>query len=62
LLLKLTSILLQVTEEVLRQAYVEAVYRALGDEWEYERMTKRWWINLFAEVRVYAFVCMSMGV
>lgn len=36
------------TPELLRTAYVEALY--LADQWEYERMTKRWWERLIFEV------------
>lgn len=36
------------TPTLLREAYVEAIYRA--DEWEYERMTKRYWETLLFEV------------
>jgi len=36
------------TIEMLRQAYIEALYRV--DEWQYERMTKRWWEQLIYAV------------
>lgn len=36
------------TEHVVRQAYVEALYRA--EEWEYARMTQRWYEGLMYEV------------
>jgi len=38
----------EVTPEVIRSAYVEAVYRA--DEWEYERLTISFWRNLIRRV------------
>jgi hypothetical protein len=36
------------TPELLRQAYVEALYRA--DQWEFERMTRRWWERLIYDI------------
>eukprot|EP00607_Mallomonas_marina_P007416 CAMPEP_0182416270 /NCGR_PEP_ID=MMETSP1167-20130531/528_1 /TAXON_ID=2988 /ORGANISM="Mallomonas Sp, Strain CCMP3275" /LENGTH=518 /DNA_ID=CAMNT_0024588887 /DNA_START=129 /DNA_END=1685 /DNA_ORIENTATION=- len=36
------------TPELIRGAYVEALYRA--DEWEYERITQRWWERLLFRV------------
>ena len=36
------------TPELLRQAYVEALYRA--DQWEFERMTRRWWERLINDI------------
>ena len=36
------------TPEILRQAYVEALYRA--DDWEYERMTHQYWEHLLFSV------------
>lgn len=38
----------EITEAMIRQAYVEALYRV--DSWEYERMTKQYWEHLFYEV------------
>ena len=36
------------TSDMIRSAYVEALYRA--DDWEYERLTKQWWERLIFEV------------
>lgn len=51
-LYKLPVLLLEdyadLTPQVLRQAYVEALYRA--NEWEYERMTIHHWYRLVFEV------------
>jgi hypothetical protein len=33
-----------VTPELIRGAYVEAIYRR--DEWQYERLTKEYWLDL----------------
>ena len=33
---------------IVKQAYIEALYRA--EEWEYERLTMRYWQNLLTEV------------
>lgn len=38
----------EVTPYLLRQAYIEALYRA--DQWEYERMTKQYWERLIYEI------------
>ena len=38
----------ELTPALLRQAYVEALYRA--DDWEYERMTRRWWERLIFDI------------
>lgn len=38
----------ELTPALVRQAYVEALYRA--DEWEYERMTRRWWERLIFDI------------
>ena len=37
-----------ITAPLLRQAYVEALYRA--DEWEYDRLTKAYWERLLYAV------------
>ena len=37
-----------ITPSLVRQAYVEAIYRA--DEWEYTRMSQRWWDRLLFNV------------
>ena len=37
-----------ITGPMLRQAYLEILYRA--DEWEYERLTKQYWERLIYEV------------
>jgi hypothetical protein len=39
---------LTITELTLRQAYIEAVY--WEDEWEYERLTQRYWEHLIYRV------------
>ena len=36
------------TPELVRAAYVEALYRI--DDWEYDRITLRWWERLIYEV------------
>jgi hypothetical protein len=38
----------EITELILRQAYVEAIY--WENEWEYERLTQRYWEHLIYEV------------
>ena len=38
-----------VTPELIRQAYVEAVYRA--EEWDYTRLTQSYWERLLYRVR-----------
>lgn len=38
----------ELTEAILRQAYVEALYRV--DNWQYARMTKRWYERLMYDV------------
>ena len=38
------------TMPMLMQAYVETMYRALADQWEFERITPRWWHSLLNEV------------
>jgi hypothetical protein len=38
----------EVTEFMLRQAYVEALYRV--DSWEYYRMSRQWWERLLYQV------------
>lgn len=49
-LYKLPALLLedfaQASPEVIRQAYVEALYRV--DEWDYTRLTESYWMNLVA--------------
>lgn len=37
-----------VTPEMVRQAYIECLYRA--DEWEYKRITQRFWVRLLYKV------------
>ena len=37
-----------VTPRLVQQAYVEALYRA--DEWDYKRITQRWWALLLFKV------------
>lgn len=36
----------EISPFIVRQAYVEALYRA--DDWEYERITQRFEVNLFS--------------
>ncbi len=36
------------TADMIREAYVEAIYRA--DEWEYERLTMKFWRDTVFEV------------
>lgn len=38
----------EITPMLIRQAYVEALYRA--DEWDYKRITQRWWERLLIKV------------
>ena len=40
----------QISETLLRQAYIEAIYRANNNEWEFERLTQRWWHHLIYTV------------
>jgi hypothetical protein len=52
LLHKLPALLVEdfaeVTPEIVRQAYIECLYRV--DEWEYKRLTQRFWVRLLYKV------------
>jgi len=39
-----------ITPFMIRQAYIEALYRA--DQWEYKRMTKQYWVDLIQDVSI----------
>ena len=38
--------------ELLEQAYVEAIYRGLRNEWEYQRMKPSWWLEILFNASV----------
>jgi len=42
----------ELTPFIIRQAYVEAIYRA--DSWEYKRITTNWWQSLIYKVLTHA--------
>lgn len=52
LLHKLPALLVEdfadLTPKMIRQAYIESIYRA--DEWEYKRLTQRFWVRLLYKV------------
>jgi len=40
----------EITPFIIRQAYIEALYRA--DQWVYKRMTKQYWVDLIRDVSI----------
>ena len=42
----------ELTLLVIQQAYVEALYRALKGDWQYERLTPQWWSALIHETSI----------
>ncbi len=40
------------TKELLEQAYIEAIYRGLRNEWEFQRMKPSWWLEILFNASV----------